>query len=486
METIGNIVVPGVEELLIREGDPVFTNTSHGLQYDNQLTLFSLLNHADTEIPKGIIVDAGCGDGLFEALAPSIIFDNRDIGGRMILGIDKEKKKVDKARLVAREVARDYKLTTSRRDHSTGKDVQILIAEPCDISRIDTRKFMRGDQEREFPNAGLIWSNSMFHWLRSEDQKFDALNNFYNITCPDGILCLSMSSTGTAQAFLEAYQFVYKHIVGKYHRIHNPRGYIPLKWQDDPIGSLNFDIIYSLVESCGYEVVKSINAAEGRTYTTPDEYVDAVAVYGYEKFFEALPDDTPANMKRRIWSMIRKQFLENLKKQGWHPERQGEYRQFNSYLVGVRSTRMDISKVLKPGYIRGLYRALPGGARQEMKIDLEGAPVKKGIESLVNLDEIFRAFFDYFAKDSTTPDNPSCRIRYLTVKETVEAGEKRTPKDKEIFLDISSQTRNERSIENILGKKLSEKLKRRHVTSEYNNLENSNRLYSFRIPLLLN
>jgi len=482
---MSELTIPKIDDLVIdRFGNPFFTDISHGLQYRNQVTLLELLEDCDIDIPRGCIVDAGCGDGLFEALAPWIIFGNPNIGERKIIGLDMDDKKIKKAREVAERVIWKYNPPIDTGSKSRG--IKIHIADSCDIAAMDTYKYTIGRDVLHFPSVGMIWCNSMLHWLRGFNTKCDALDNFYDMLSPNGIFCLSMSSTGTAEAFLRAYKLVYDSPdVGKAHKIHNPYGYLG-DLPDDPIGSLKFDDIVNMVDRRGFEIVKSDNPSEGIIYERPSDYVNAVAVYGYEKFFEALPKNTPASRKRKIWSLIRKSFEEIVEREGgWHPESQGQYRQYNGYVVGVRLTPVTISKVLKDGHINSLYNELPCSSDQPMQIRLNGDYKRLSQKTTtINPSEIIKKLLAYIATDSTTPKWPTCNINYEIESED-RGDETEEIKDRSLTLKINSKTRSERPIESILGDRLSRKLERRHVITGYESI-GENRTYRFQIPLILN
>ena len=86
--------IPPLEELALESnGKPFFTSTSHGLQLENQKTLWEIYIRTGLPLPEGPILDAGAGDGILFAIAPHMVFSRQDIGRRTIVGVDIDKNK---------------------------------------------------------------------------------------------------------------------------------------------------------------------------------------------------------------------------------------------------------------------------------------------------------------------------------------------------------------------------------------------------------
>lgn len=345
--------VPPLEELVLdAQGRPVFTMGSHGLQYRNQLTLWQLFLESGVELPrKGEVLDAGCGDGLFFALAPYMIFpEPKD--RRPIVGVDIEPRKVKQARRVATLVDADYNMRTQRH-------LSYIVQDPQDLATMSTTDILvEGSKLMSFPKMALVWSNSMFHWIRAAKDKYAALSNFNTLLMDRGALCISMSAGGTARDFLEAYANVMRGL-GVYDRNFNSKGYHRAELESDPIGSRPLDELVNMVEESGFDVVLACTLAESVTYASPKQYSGAVEVYGRDAFL--MPVTHYSNSRKKdLWREIETEFLKVLGDRGWMNGDPFTYIQFNNYVIAVKRPQYSPEQRLLTAIVGERSGGVPG------------------------------------------------------------------------------------------------------------------------------
>lgn len=325
---------PSLEDLARDAEDrPLFTQISHGLQAANQMTLWELYLRSGLPLPKGAILDAGGGDGLFLALAPEMVFKMQEIRRRTIILVDLDKNKVSKARRAAELVTESFrKRTTNVRPE--GLSLVYLVQDPQDLAQMDTDYVTINGEKTHFPQIAMVWSNSMFHWIKEPKDKYSALARFHRVLKEGGILCMSMSTGGTARDFLEAY-FSVMQSLGPYSVFNNPAGYRRAEFERDPIGSRPLDEIVSMVEESGFDVAIALAVGESVTYANPREYSNAVKIYGMDAFLNPV-SHISNERKQRLWRTMEESFLDRLRKSGWQDNQPYTYNQFNSYIVAKK------------------------------------------------------------------------------------------------------------------------------------------------------
>ncbi|MBI3035883.1 class I SAM-dependent methyltransferase [Candidatus Woesearchaeota archaeon] len=320
--------IPQLEELIKYQDKPVFTQVSHGLQARNQLTLWELFLRTGLKITDGPILDAGSGDALFLALAPHMIFSREEIGRRTVIAVDKDPKKVEKTRIVATLVTEDY----FRRE---SKSITYVVLDPQDLATMDVDYFLiNGRKDKAFPRVSMVWSNSMFHWIRESGDKYRALDNFNFLLRKGGVLCISMSAGGTARDFLVAYNNVFRNL-GIYDRNYNPLGFRRAAFETDPVGSRPLDEVVNMIEDSGFDVVSAITLGETAMYHDPKHYARAVEVYGRDAYLNPVSHYSNKG-KRGLWRQLETEFLNTLRKKGWVDGQPYTYTQYNNYIIAVK------------------------------------------------------------------------------------------------------------------------------------------------------
>ncbi|MBI2580756.1 class I SAM-dependent methyltransferase [Candidatus Woesearchaeota archaeon] len=330
--------LPPLEELVKdTEGRPLFTQISHGLQAANQMTLWELYLRSGLPLPKGAILDAGCGDGLFFAIAPAMIFDGvkkREIGRRTVIGVDLDERKVRKARLVANLTTANYAARTRSEQRPEGFSLTYYVQDAQDLAKMDPMQMVIDGKQSRLQKMAMVWSNSMFHWVKEPRDKYAALARFYVMLNKGGVLCMSMSAGGTARDFLEAYNNV-MHGLGTYNLAANHSGYRRAVFEPDPIGSRPLDELTNMVEESGFEVLMGVNLKEDVSYKHPLEYANAVRIYGMDAFLNPV-SHLARSAQVRVWKSIEYEFMLRAANSGWRVGQPYRYSQFNSYIVAVK------------------------------------------------------------------------------------------------------------------------------------------------------
>ncbi|MBI3036438.1 methyltransferase domain-containing protein [Candidatus Woesearchaeota archaeon] len=475
--------LPLLEELVKdTEGRPLFTQISHGLQAANQMTLWELYLRSGLPLPKGAILDAGCGDGLFFALAPHMVFNRPEIGRRRVIGIDLDPNKIKTARIVAGLIAKGFAESTRTTERPEGLSLAYLVQDPQDLARMDTEHIIINWEKKGLPEVAMVWSNSMFHWIREPENKYAALDNFNSVLQPGGVLCISMSAGGTARDFLDAYNHVIILQLRGYDSQHNPRGYHRVGFETDPIGSRPLDEIVNMIEESGFDVAAGIELPESITYDDPRQYSRAVEVYGSKAFLRPVPHYSKAGM-RKLWGDIEQEFLNILRKKGWKDGQPWTYTQFNNYIVAVKKAEVvspekrvapvPVTSFLNERFLNASYKAMLSQSRRNMTISLSGNQEEvEGVETTVNIHDIFKAILTYATSNWVREDvMPVCTIQYRV------AGEQ------SLVLGIDVKPTEKKPVQSLFRPGVLKRLQQSNVGMSHTDLENGIRRYEFNVPL---
>ncbi|MBI2144313.1 hypothetical protein HYU17_04160 [Candidatus Woesearchaeota archaeon] len=331
--------IPPLEQLAIsKDGTPFFTQTTNRLQMQNQLTLYAMLQEAVEQglakLPeRGPVVDAGCGRGAFFALHEHLPgLDRR----KPIIGIDKDKESVETARAVIAALDDSY----FRR---TKAHLRHKVLDPLDLTKMNPMNvFMHGEGHPGLKDITMVWFNSAFHWIRDPLLKWQVASMFHGMLQENGVFCVSLSSMGTAEQFLRAYNTVVKGL-GTF-SASNIKGYNPYVFKEDPVGSMNSHYIEKLIESAGFRPVALVELPESVPYNNPLLYSAAVMAYGFGDFTASLDKRgwTVPELKQGLWKDIEAEFVNELITAGewgkdWEKHgRQYSYHQHNIYSVFVK------------------------------------------------------------------------------------------------------------------------------------------------------
>ncbi len=466
--------IPPLEELALESnGKPFFTSTSHGLQLENQKTLWEIYIRTGLPLPEGPILDAGAGDGILFAIAPHMVFSRQDIGRRTIVGVDIDKNKVWKARQVANTVSENYR-------QKTGLSLVYQVQDPQDLAEMDTKNLIFYGQKANMPKFAMVWSNSMFHWIKEPRQKYAALEKFYSVMKEGGVLCISMSSGGTARDFRAAYINVFKGL-GFYDIHANEQGFRVQDFEDDPIGSRPLDEIVNMIESNGFQVVSSVTLQESIAYNDPREYSKAVETYGQDAFLRSVPH-YGKERKAHIWKEIEKEFIRIIGKGKWKEGQPWEYSQFNNYIVAVRKkskmppkkiSHYDLTSILNEQFIALGYNKILIGDDYEIMVHLEGNEKEIEKEStVVDVQGILREVFTYAAKYRAQNGQIPCIVKYEKLDRMC------------LELEISVKTNKDLPITGIIKENFLDLLNEQGVVIEHKRIDSEiTSVYKFKIPL---
>lgn len=397
---MGKTGQPSLETLVLDEngepaldsaGKPFFSAQENGLQFQNQLSLWKTLKDSDVRIPRGPWLDAGCGKGLFFSLAPHLLYSNQGIGRPQIIGVDMGRENTTISRAVAGHVKLSYRMQTTSPQRPEGFNVAIDVLNPQKLQEYRHLKPGVG----ALPPLAVVWSNQVFHWIKSDEDKYATLERLYSSMKPGGVLALSMSSSGTAKHFLQAYIDTIQ-ALGMFRLPDHTQGYKSALFEYDPIGSQGFDKMATMIEEMGFDIASGVARRETVRYLHPLNYAEAVRQYGYDIFMRSVAHLLPEEQER-IWTDIGERFMEVLKiSRAWNPEGPHyEYRQNNLYFVATkrvaRPSEGPLRKPLEPSgnlitsYLNPVYLSLGLGslARKEGRaIEIQ---LKKGLE---NIDDI--------------------------------------------------------------------------------------------------
>lgn len=438
MPTIQGLVRVGdtpLEELVLDEqgkividehGEPFFSTASHRLQARNQQTLAKVLFEGIAEynvrVPPGPLADVGGGDGLGRAIAPLILFPNPQIGPRSFVAFDMSSVKVDKYRRLAEHQERHYRATVGAKK-PLSLFPKCIVADPIRLQHLNPRYTNVYGKYMELPRFALVWSNSMFHWIRDIDDKYKCVDKFYDMLQGGGILALSMASKGTAKDFLKAYHDIMEIDVRPYHRFNHRHGYKRAKLKEDPIGSMEYDAMANLIKDSGFNILASANKREVENYANPEEYAESVRVYGFDIFMEPLAH-LPEDKQKAIWERIVKRHREVAESRGWKPNTPYEYEQYNIYIIAQVPVSAGEPKAEGPKVVYGVKGALDAGILQlayGKKNDISIA-VEGNFESLSNLvagvdiKDIYRGIFDYSPSTLYANEtNKKCQIGFALI-----------------------------------------------------------------------
>lgn len=462
-----------------KNGEPLFTQISHGLQAANQYTLWELVLRSGVQLPRGAILDAGCGDGLFIALAPSMIFSVPEIGRRTIIGVDKEPKKVTRARDVADSLVRTYAEKTRDKHPPNGLSLNIVVQDPQDLVGLNTREMIVNGEMVQFPSVAMVWNNSVFHWIREPEKKIEAIDGFNSILAQGGVLAMSVSAGGTARDFLQAYNNVLLFAKGPYDRNSNPMGYRTINYKADPIGSRPLDELVNMIEEGGFSVRLALTLGESITYTDPLAYSAAVKIYGENSFLSPV-SHYGERARRTLWDEVEREFLSIVTRRGWAEGKPWVYTQYNNYIIAVKtgsSTPDDKSiklyepaSVLNQRFLYLCYRRMLEG--RNMGIDVDGAEEQlRGIHLSVNLAEILSPLIKH-AVEVCKPDekSPVCRIGYQV--------------EDNLMLTVDVSGRYESNPERLFKKSELNRLSESGVSISFRNVAPGIGRYEFSIPLV--
>ncbi|MBI2654741.1 class I SAM-dependent methyltransferase [Candidatus Woesearchaeota archaeon] len=482
--------IPPLERLVLDDSNqPAKDNTgqlyissrSHRLQAVNQQTLWEHFLRSRLVIPDGAILDAGGGDGLFFALASYMVFNRDNIGRRTVILLDKEKNKVRRAREVAELVKRNFARQTTSDQRPQGYSLTCIVLDSQDLAQMDTQyMIINGQKERGFPKVALVWSNSMFHWIKEPGDKYAALNNMNAVLQRGGILCMSMSAGGTARDFLRAYNKVFAEL-GVYDSISNPKGFLRAQFEDDPIGSRPLDEIVNMLEDSGFDVRRAVTFRESATYQHPREYADTVGVYGRDSFLRAVPH-YGEKKKRTLWAKIVEEFLLTLAKKGWTEGQPYTYWQYNNYLIAIKRSAITTQEKRIPNFMPASYlnrTFLQHGyedsilQRRGIKIQVSGDEEQiKDRETVVDIADIVRKVLIYTSREWVENDvSPICHIKYNVLN------------GNQLKLQFEVKTIHEMDFGKEFPAKALSRLQEQGVNMD-SKFEGGVRIYEFRIPLL--
>ncbi|MCM2325271.1 MAG: hypothetical protein NDI94_02320 [Candidatus Woesearchaeota archaeon] len=356
-------------ENLLHSSRTAFSNITHGLQFQNMEELFAkyggFVKDGLMSLPKGNITvfDAGNGDGLLLALYEEWVMPQlkrlgswsrissylpkngliKDIlwainehipweyfdDDSRAIGTDINPKKTDRSQrlndLINKETGRNH-----------------LVLDPNDLSQMDihncsaggkfdrdTRVYTAGTDYYDLTNQniGLIVCNSVFHWIRGNKRKIEALKNFYAILEEEGSLLMSVASYGTAKTFLKAYRSALKDI-GAW-KANSPE-------ISNPIGLMYRHEAANMAREAGFEVISCEDKETKVGYSDPEEYLKSVYIYGFYEFTKVLDSKgMDLSAKKRWWNeVLAPRFLEDaraeMKNGVW------EYHQSNIYLIAKK------------------------------------------------------------------------------------------------------------------------------------------------------
>ncbi len=430
--------IPDLEGLVRDDkGSPMFTVESHGLQFTNQMTLLKELRNSGVGVPQGPILDVGCGDGLFFAIAPYVLFPF--IGRRKIIGLDLEQHKVEKSRRIASIVSESYRIGTVQerqavKDRYTeGRSLQAVrvnegfsltykILDPIDVSDMKNRDVDHVSSiiQKEGLMA-MIWSNSMLHWIRDIENKYKAFDYFHALLKKGGVLCISMSAGGTASDFLQAYNNVVVNQLKRYHPESNPQGYRSRAFQPDPIGRKPVDEIAEMIEESGFNIIGlPRELGEPMSYHDPLQYVRSVQIYGRKNFERPFPHYT-GTQRKEFWEKLEQEFLAILRAKGWKDGEPWIYRQFNNYVIAQNVTTANpeeekgsrIANYLNQEFLELVYKGILQTGNKPIAIELSGNKSElQDAKVPINLDSILQPVLKYAAKECCKEPNPVCVINY--------------------------------------------------------------------------
>ncbi len=356
--------------LSISEHDP-YSTTSHGLQVQNLAVLLGMygghIKEKNIEFHRGRIIDTGCGDFMLGSLCDNWLLPYlRRISGlddyeTQLIGFDEKVKKVIRA----------LKLNTKKLGS------RHIVLNPVDLGNDDLTKvkyggrlisndeFLPGNSSMDLTDMdpSLIICNSVFHWIKDYRQKKRAIKSFYKIQKEGDAVLMSVASEGTARLFLQAYQsevekayVEHEKAMRNYKTIQKKHGqrqtYSKGKKErliarfnreiehkiENPLGFMKEDKLVEIFQECGYRVVTSQTLDTSNLYDSPEDYLRAVNIYGFENFTEPLKKIMPRYADRRNWweTKLKKAFLElagpELKEGKW------KYTQSNIYVLAVKDS----------------------------------------------------------------------------------------------------------------------------------------------------
>lgn len=495
---------PALERLVVDDNDepaldeggkPFFSAQTNGLQFQNQLSLWQTLKRSGIEIPRGPWLDAGCGRGMFFALAHFLLWEGYRTGPHLI-GVDMGRENTRDAREVAQRVIRAHSRQTSSPERPEGYNVAIDVLKPQKLQEYAHSIMVPTSDSKSLvaaplPPLAVVWSNQVFHWIKGEEAKYAAFERLNAVMKPGGVLCMNMSTIGTAKHFLQAYGEIIRGL-GPF-RPYRREGYKRALFEADPIGSQDFDKMATILEDAGFEINDRVSSSRRETvvYQHPSQYAEAARRYGFETFMRPVAhlDD---EAKEGIWTRIVQRFLEVLQNDGaWEPGKPYRYKQYNLYFVakkGVaqrspervvfetlfgKSIGVEVASYLNLTYLnRGLANILNKKGRS-IGLQLEGeASEIVGVKTTAPLEGILRDVVNTATNEWDEDDtHPSIVVTYKVQGD-------------DLLLQMRVRTAFDRTPEEVLGKRTLLAAQNFEVRADHRNLGQKERIYEFKIPLM--
>ncbi len=485
-------------------GTPPFTQRSHELQANNQLTLCKLLLEQNITIPKGPWADLGGGDGIFLALAPYMLFNNPlkpEIGRRSVFLFDMSERKVAIARLVAKLVAEQY-------ERETGFSLDYRVPKPLRLEEFGSmveydRRFdlpakfePSGFEKKEIfdestgrnvliddtdkpiyktnlPKFAGAWLASVYHWIRGFEQKLDVAKRINRSMKMGAPLAAAIATGETAKDLLGGYKDI-KDFFGPYSS-NRPWGFQG-PFIDDPIGKVREEDIKSILEQAGFEILFIRSIKEAHVFDDPLKYTLDVLIYGRNEFMNPWRHlDKP--LQDLLWeNYVCQAFLRRLEQKGWRHGKNWAYEQENIYVVAVKAdspSPYDLS--VHVWDISSTFDNAPSLC-SKMTQSREWGPLKltvfgdrrlvEGEVSVVNLRDILDPMLLYASSCRVQREDTPIDVNYAVQGRTLK-------------FSIGVWTQEYRPIEKILRNNLD--LLR--LVNAYYEQKGDHRIYTFSVPL---
>ncbi|MBS1914409.1 MAG: class I SAM-dependent methyltransferase [Bacteroidetes bacterium] len=178
-----------------------------------------------------------------------------------------------------------------------------------DIFRADLRNIEPGYLQKKTGTSwvDLVIANDVLHWLFTPDAIARAMRNCRNMLRDQGLLAMTIASSGTGRIFFEAYHKVLSGVVEADAAMNECVRGVWSAYTRNPIGMQSLSNVVRCAQVSGLRVVEAIVRYEPVTYSSTEGYVNDVISYGDQILMAPLADCDEKH-RHDVWRRIGSEF----------------------------------------------------------------------------------------------------------------------------------------------------------------------------------